>query len=539
MARQRTTPVPFNMSRRQDKVVAMTTGRAGKVVPLGFIPLLRGDSASGKVGIDVDLMPMPRPLQNGVHAHFQAWFVPKTAHPQFSGLDEFMHSYLGETIPALGAAARTPPAFFTELSGGAVTTVAASEFFKTLGLHIPAGASINTDLIDAFSVIYNFRLRAHSSRLPLRPYAAENLANSVVLPPAFWPTGRLSKIVPDYERALIVGAFDLDVAAGQLDIKSAIATNLTPNNANAFIGLSGVTGNRGVHVWRSGVQDATTKLFAEMAGREVTVTLADMDKARLAQSFGKIRASFAGSDTSGYMNDDAIIATLMQGFSVPDTEYRRPWLLDSKRVPVGFMERGATDGANLQKSITEGRASAILSINVPKNDFGGLVMYTVEIMPERLDERMSDEWVLTTSADALPNALRDVQRTEPVDIVPNRRIDAKHTSPSGAYGYEPMNDKWNRVFTRLGGAYYQATPGTPWTEQRSAIWQVDYVNPTFNDSHYLCPAVFPHDVFSDTLSHAWEAVVRHDVTIVGLTQIGDVLQEDNDDYEAVENEADE
>jgi len=181
MARQRTAPVPFNSSVRKDTTVAMTTGKPGVVTLLGFIPLLRGDSASGKVGVDVDLMPMPRPLQNGVHAHFQAWFVPKTAHPQFSGLDEFMHSYLGEPIPSLGAADRTPPPFYTILSGGAVTTAAGSEFFETLGIHIPAGASINTDLIDAFGVVYNFRLRAHSSRLPLRAYASEDLAEATTL----------------------------------------------------------------------------------------------------------------------------------------------------------------------------------------------------------------------------------------------------------------------------------------------------------------------------------------------------------------------
>ena len=60
--------------------------------------------------------------------------------------------------------------------------------------------------------------------------------------------------------------------------------------------------------------------------------------------------------------------------------------------------------------------------------------------------------------------LPDIQRIEPVDMVLNRRIDARHTAPTGLYGYEPMNDKWNRDFTRLGGDFYQATPGGGWTE---------------------------------------------------------------------------
>jgi len=38
-------------------------------------------------------------------------------------------------------------------------------------------------------------------------------------------------------------------------------------------------------------------------------------------------------------------------------------------------------------------------------------------MPERLDERQSDEWINTTTVAKLPDALRDVQRPEPVDMV--------------------------------------------------------------------------------------------------------------------------
>ena len=146
---------------------------------------------------------------------------------------------------------------------------------------------------------------------------------------------------------------------------------------------------------------------------------------------------------------------------------------------------------------------------------------------------MSDEWLLATDVNDLPNALRDVQRVEPVDLVLNRRVDAKHTTPGGLYGYEPMNDKWNRDFTRLGGDFYMATPGGGWTENRSNIWQTEIVDPVLSDTHYLAPTVFPHDVFSDTLGDAFEFVARHAVSIVGLTQIGDLLAENNDDYDAV------
>lgn len=543
MARQSTSAVQFNRSIRKDTAVLMSSGRAGVVQPVGFIPLHAGDSASGRVGIDCQLKEMPKPLLNGATANFQAWFVPKSAHPQFSGIDELQHARTGDAIKALGSADRTPPAFFSKLSSGGSQTFAASAFGKALGLHVPTGGSVNTDLLDAFSLIYNFRLAAHSSRLTRRKYTAENFTEVCTLPPAFWPSSRFASVVPDYERALVVGALDLDVAAGRLPI-SGIGTRSGANTTDPYKDTTGAsigstkqearwqTANGSVAVATSATHQAD--VWAEMAGQTVGVTLADIDKARTTQSFAKLRTAYAGNDATGFDNDDTIVALLMQGISVPADQFKRPWLLDSKRVPIGFAERFASDGASLDKSVTLGRASAQLSLNVPVQDVSGLIIITVEVLPERIDERMSDEWLLTTDVDNLPNALRDVQRIEPVDMVLNRRVDAKHSTPNGLYGYEPMNNVWNRDFTRLGGDFYMATPGGGWTENRSAIWQTEIVDPTFSAQHFLAPSPFPHDVFADQNADAFEVVCRHAVSISGLTQIGDVLAENNDDYTAIE-----
>lgn len=549
MARQSTTPVSFNKSTRKDTAVLMTSARAGVVVPVGYVPMLPGDSASGRVGVDVALKEMPKPLLNAVFANVQAWYVPKSAFPQFAGMDELLHSMTGESIRSLAGAAlqeRTPPSYFHVSSAAAATTFANSELATTLGLHVPTGGVVNSDLVDAFNLVYNFRLSAHSSRLPRRKYFAESVAESTILPSAFWPSSRLARVVPDYERALVVGSLDLDVAAGRLPVSGfgtqgglTVATNLSVvdgakgpmtyphaarfNDANDLYTSMKVAGAGG-----------RPDVWAEMAGQSVNITLADIDKARTTQAFAKLRTAYAGNDSTGFDNDDTLVALLMQGIRVPEEQFKRPWLLDSKRVPIGFAERFATDAANLDASVTVGRASATLSLNVPTQDTGGVIIFTVEVLPERVDERMSDEWLLATNFDALPNALRDVQRVEPVDLVPNRRVDAKHSTPAGLYGYEPMNDKWNRDFTRLGGDFYMATPGGGWTENRSNIWQTEIVNPTFSGTHYLAPSPFPHDVFADANADAFEVVCRHQLSIVGLTQIGDVLAENNDDYDAIE-----
>lgn len=553
MARQSTTPVQFKKSVRKDGAVLMTSARAGVVAPVAYIPILPGDTASGRVGIDVALKEMPKPLLNAVHANVQAWFVPKSAHPQFSGRDELMHSMTGDPIKSLGSADRTPPPYFQPTVVDP-TVVTNSDMFTTLGLHVAAGNAINTDLIDAFNLIYNFRLAAHSSRLARRPYWSENANVATTLPAAFWPSSRLNRVVPDYERALVVGALDLDVTAGRLPISGIGKLEIQPNAISLMNNVSvfqtkatGSGGEKKTYAKAMQFTDANEDnyamrtdgtgmpdLWAEMQSTTVGITLADIDKARTTQAFAKLRTAYAGNDATGFDNDDTIVALLMQGIKVPEDQFKRPWLLDSRRVPVGFAERFATDAANLDASVTVGRASASLSLNVPETETGGVIIVTVEVLPERVDERMADEWLHCLKFDDLPNALRDVQRVEPVDLVANRRIDAKHTNSAGLYGYEPMNDKWNRDFTRLGGDFYSPTPGAGWTENRSNIWQTEIVNPTFSSTHYLAPQPFPHDVFADETADAFECVCRHNVTIVGLTQIGDVLAEAGDDYAAIE-----
>lgn len=580
MARQSTMPVTFDRTTRTDFNSGATSGKAGEVLPVDYIPLLRGDACSGTVQVAIELGEMPRPTLNAVVANVQAWFVPKTAFPKFSGHDEFMHSYQGQPIKAPGVADREPPKFFDVYMGANATAIATSPIFKTLGLHVPTGKTINADIVDSFNLIYNFRLASFSSRLERRKYSSEDLPASLTLPPAFWPPYRMIRAVPDYERALIVGAFGLDVIAGAISYEGTLPVSvkqgaidrasqrLRKSSDGALISSGGSSGSDkgtvtgqyagnatapnvpgGLYVPVNGTATANVPgyldpgtslecladtLVGRFQGDSITVSLADIDKARETQAWAKLRSSYAGNDTTGFNNDEVLVAELMSGFRPPEEAFRRPWLLDSKLVPFNMPERHATDGASLDQSVTQGRLVTQLSCNVPHQEAGGVIIITVEVVPERVDERQADEFVLVTEVNDLPNALRDVQRSEPVDQVLNRRFDAKHTSPDGIYGFEPMNDKWNRQTTRLGGSFYQATPGAPWTEQRSALWLASIVDPQFTADHFLVPSPFPQNVFSFEDTDNVEIRVKHSFAITGNTQIGDVLVENNDDYEAVQ-----
>lgn len=544
MARQSTAPVGYARSTRIDEGVLMSSGQAGVALPGLVIPMLKEDAGSGTVSVDINLAEMPKPLLNPVYANVQAWFVPRSAHPRFAGSDEFLNAYTGTTIKALGSADRAPPPYCNPASS---TVFSESVFLKTLGIHVPAGAVFDADWFDAFNLIYNFRLTAHTSKVPLKKYVAEDPALGVALPAAFWPSGRFKDVVPDYERALLVGQLELDVSAGKLPVRGMLmsaAADTQHVNATGWrrtqIGTGNSTSDGGVtaminsRVLGAEQNDTQPRIWADMAEQTVFTTLADIDKARTTQAFAKLRTSMAGNDSTGFMNDEMILAYLMQGITVPPEYYRRPWLMASQRVAFGFAERHATDGASLDQSSTTGRTRVQLPLNLPQQSVGGWICLIIEVLPERLDERQSDEAFLATQVSHFPNALVDIQREEPVDQVPNRRVDARHATPNGLYGYEPMNNKWNRSFTKLGGVFYQADPAQPFKESRAGIWQAGIVNPTWNDDHILAPVPFPHDVFSDTQAPAFEFVVRHNMNIIGNTQIGDVLAENNDDFGAVE-----
>lgn len=539
MIKHDTTPLSFPRTLRQDNQSILTSGKAGEVIPFGFIPLFREDSATGRVTVAAELAEMPKPLENAVIGRLQTWFVPRPSLPQFSGLDEYTHAYQGKNITQLGAAGRTPPALFDTISHSAVyATANGSEFMRATGLTVEASETTNTDYVDAYILVQNFRLAAHSSKMTRYDYYQENNTTALQLKPAFWPRNRFHSVVADYEQALVVGSMDLDVSAGQVPVSG--------------VGMSATISGPGTYsvVWSDGADltpDSTgdaiqstnflmqtdgtkPQVFAEMAGQTVTTTLASLDMARKQQSFAKAIAAMDGNQYSGFNNDDVLILDLMNGFTVPKELLNRPWLLDNKTGVFGMRERHATDAANLDDSVTVGNLTLSTSINVPKAAYGGIIFSTFEFMPERLFPRASDEYMKVTTEAQLPNALRDSLNPEPVEIVVNGEIDTAHTTPGGTFGYRELNGKWNRERTLMGGDFQALTPGVHATAARTAVWQPEYIDPVLTSDMWLCPHPFPQDVFSVPANDTVILSVRVDCAISGLTQFGERLVENNSEF---------
>lgn len=402
---------------------------------------------------------------------------------------------------------------------------------RATGLTVEASETTNTDYVDAYILVQNFRLAAHSSKMTRYDYYQENNTTAMELKPAFWPRNRFHSVVADYETALVTGSLDLDVTAGQVPIHTDASTGQTVgiySNVD-FLGVLYEGGTANVKMSGSTAPDAS--MYAEFGGGvTVTTTLANIDMARKQQSFAKAVAAMDGNQFSGFNNDDVIILDLMNGFTVPNELLNRPWLLDSKQGVFGMKERHATDAANLDDSVTVGNLTLSTSINVPKQRYGGIIFSTFEFMPERLYPRSSDEYMKVTTEAQLPNALRDSLNPEPVEIVTNGEIDTAHTTASGTFGYRELNGKWNRDRTLLGGDFRALTPGVHATAARTAIWQPEYIDPVLTSDHWLCAHPFPQDVFSVPANDTVILSVRIDCTISGLTQFGQKLVENNSEF---------
>lgn len=542
MIKHDTRPLDFPRTMRADNQSILTTGKAGEVIPFGFVPLFREDQATGRVTLAAELAEMPAPLENAVIGRLQTWFVPRPALPQFEGLDEYTHSYQGKNITRLGAAGRTPPSLFDTISYSAVyTTANGSEFMRATGLTVEASATGNTDYVDAYILVQNFRLAQLTSKMTRYDYYQEDNVAALELKPALWPRNMYSNVVADYEEALVTGSLDLALSAGSIPVSGLGSPDQTYDAANLTVYETGGSGsttynphrqvNQSVLAWKEDPNNAGFPgIFAEMSGQNIVTTLAQIDVARRQQSFAQAVAAMDGNQYSGFNNDDVLILDLMNGFTVPDDLLNRPWLLDAKQGVFGMTERHATDAANLDDSVVVGQLRLQTSINVPTARYGGIIFSTFEFMPERMYPRGADAYMTVTAESDLPNALRDSLNPLPVEIVPNGEIDTAHTSASGTFGYRELNAKWNRERTLMGGDFQSLTPGAHATAARTQIWQPEYIDPALNSDLYRCPHPFPQDVFASPANDTVTLSVRVETAIRGLTQVGQRLVEDNSEF---------
>ena len=521
-----TNPISVERSVRGDEVRALTSGRAGKILPLSYIPMLREDRVSrGQIRISLDMAETVHSLMNSVNVTAYAHFIPFLAFDRFGGMESFNRSYQGQGEPHND---QPIPFFHT------VAYDRESPFWKTLGVHWRDGEQINSAPLEAYNTLVNWRREARSQKLYLRGKWDEQLAA------AFWKNPNLWHIVPDFEQAAMDGEVELQWSTSQLRVTGIGRTGpaFTPSYTDVE-GTEWLAGKQNYeygedlndprYVMNTGTNGAPA-IFAELEDAGVRVSLANIELAKQTAAFAKLRKQFSGLD------EDHIVDLLMEGIRVPDEAMKQPILLDRKSTIFGYSERHAMDGASLDMSVTTGSTSLDLTSRTPAMNTGGIILVTCEIVPEQLHERMYDTFLGTTDPATLPNFLRDYLDPEKVDVVQNQFVDVEHDTPTGTFGYAPLNHAWKRSLTRIGGKYFRRNPDT-FVEDRQKFWSVEQLNPSLTADFYLVNNL-PHSVFLDTVSDPFEILSLGNVQVVGATVFGKTIEEDTQEYQSVADQVD-
>lgn len=536
VTRNETDPVQYPQSVRNHLIEVVTSMPAGRCTPIVAVPILREDALKATIQINVEMQETSELLANPTDLRVTAYVVPWLAMERFEGSrDQFDRSWMGQ--PKIDSGSVVP---FFELA--AMGTHGANAVYKYLGLHGESTDERNTMYLEAYNKIWNFRAENRSPQITPRTRLQEDLAG------AFWNHSRFQNVVPSFDEAVIDGQVPLDLVnptvaihgLGMTNKHATPITNLAVNEpGGSVVYAKGYDiASRQETITTGQVQmginynDATGRpdFWADLAEDGFRVSLANIEMARKTQAFARLRERYAG------MDDEYLLDMVMSGVSVGDQWLKQPILVADEFTRFGQAKRYATDSANLAKSAVSGGAAVRLNIRVPKLDVGGVLMVIAEAVPTQMWERQQDPFFAATNtrdgvelAD-LPDALRDFLDPQKVDLVKNKDIDSKHASPTGTFGYVPMNWKWNSFGPRVGGKFYRPTSGT--NAARERFWAVEVDNPVLSTDFYVVSTI-PMTPFLDEASDPFEVTAAGLAQLKGNTQFGGVLIEASDNYEEV------
>nr|WDY38265.1 major capsid protein [Rattus norvegicus microvirus] len=525
-------PILTEKSVRGEEVRVLTSCKAGKIIPVAFAPMLREDRVSkGSIRVNLEMAETVYPLMNAVNVTAFVHFIPFSAFDRFGGMDEFNRSYQG--IPEAHNSTAIP--FFQMVNYNR-----SDEFWNALGVHWPHGTTINGAPLEAYNVLVNHRRETRSRHLPTRGQYDRALAQ------AFWKNPNLWHIVPDFDQAAMDGEVELQFSNSRAPVRGLgidnsggkIAAKSSPmirqgNGTTAVVTPAAQFSADGAKIWmalKDGVSNGTPvsapDIFTELKDTGISLSLQNIELAKQTAAFAKLRKQYQG------LSEEYLMDLLMEGIRVPDEALRQPILLDRKSTIFGYSERFATDAANLDKSVTTGVTSVDLTFRTPPMNTGGIILVTVEIVPEQLFERMQDNFLATSDPAKLPNFMRDYLDPEKVDVVKNNYVDVLHATPTATFGYAPLNHAWKRSLSHIGGRYKRPeTAG--FIEDRQRFWSVEKLNPTLTSDFYLVPENLPHTVFKDQTRDPFEILALGNIEIVGNTVFGKTLEENTGEYDKI------
>lgn len=501
---------------RGDHVSAVTSGKAGKLIPLYCSPLLREDGVSpSTLTVSTQMNETASMLLNAVRVSVTAHLVPKLAFKRFKDMGSIDRSFNGQ--PEVDN--NVIPWFENESD-------TAKQFYKTLGLHASAGGeNYNTDYLEAYNAVWNHMALERSPALTPRDLTDGSLA------PAFWEHTQMKYVKPSFDDAMLEGTVPLTVVESQMPVhginrigSGSVAGNPATVHSDATnVNFQDAGGNGVGFQIRS---DAVSSIYAELQQNGVTVSLANLDLARQTTAWARARVQYQG------LSEEWMMDQLLAGIRLKDEHLRQPILLDHKQGVIGMTQRYATDSGNLEKSLTDGRNAVTLSIRAPAIETGAVIVVCAQALPEQIYERQRDYYFAATKVSDLPNRISDELDPQPVSLVSNFEVDEAHATGTALFGYAPLNHQWQRTAPRIGGKYHRPDPTAEWTENRNRIWEGGVVNPALGPDFYLSTTL-TDKVFAAADVDNFEFWTQGDIRINGLTYFGPALRESTDQYSKV------
>lgn len=502
---------------------AVSTSYGGVLMPLAAHGLLREDGMrTSRFGVNLQMAETSAMLINAVRVTARAFFVPKLAFERFNDMGTINRSYAGEAE----IDGSVVPWFQPYVDGGEP-----SPFRRALGLHMPNGENGNTDYLEAYNAIWNYLAMQTSPSLEPRDGLDDSLA------PAFWSNSNMKYVVPTFDDALIEGEVPLTVTGAQMPVRGIGTVDNTDAPALNVKETDGTTRDYtnaqsidGVGKWygETVAADGTffPNIYAQLEQDGITVSLANIQTARETAAWARLRTQFQG------VSEEWMIDQMLSGIRIRDEQLRHPIELDMKETTVGMMERYATDSGNLDQSLSDGRASLELTAGIPAVTTGGVFMIVAQVLPEQVYERQRDYFFAAQTVDDLPFRTSDELDPQPVEMVSCKEVDSSHEQGDDLFGYRPLNAKWMRRHTALGGRYFRESPTDPWVQDRNRIWTPEVENVTLGPDFYLATDI-SHEVFNDSNLDPFEWWVNGIAMTEGLTYFGPALREATDDYDSV------
>lgn len=524
-------PIPVVRSQRPIDVMGYGSVPVGKVVPIFAAPVLREDTVTGRITTKIRMEETHEILMNGMEARVMWYMVPWLAYARFeNSREQFDRSYMG--LPKIAGGATVP--FFELAAAGAHGSNA---IHKYLGLHAEPGDMVNTMYTEGYNIIDEYRAKNRSSDLPLRTRLQSDLA------PAYWDHSRFAALVPDFDQRLVHAEVPLTVVSAKMPIKGLAKGNTVASGSRSGYEAGGggaVTyttsqsfdGTSADNSWFARMVAGNPDIFAELQTNGITVSLANIEKAKQTKAFAELRKQF------DKIEDDHIIDMLMNGLTVEDQWLKNPILLAEGKVALTQLQRFASAN-DLTQSVVSGGGEITLNVRCPQLSTGGVLMCVVEILPKQLFERQKDPFLHITNArygngelKDLPAYVRDVLDEEKVDIVFNKDIDVSHGQPTTHFAYAPQNWKWAATGPRVGGDLFRPSVNTVTDTLRREIYAVETLNPAFAED-FMRAKTIHNKPFVDGTRDNFRHFTTGELTATGLTVFGPLLTEHSDNWDQV------